>query len=235
MIIEVLYPEIGNLYGELANIDYLKRSAKDVKIINTSLNDKPSFLSHRVDLVYMGTMTESAQALAIEKLKTYVKDIKQAIEAGQRFLITGNALEIFGQKIIDEQTVTEGLGIFAFHTIRAMMKRYNSLYLGDYQDIKIVGFKSQFTTSYYGEEIEPLFITQRGAGFNKGETKEGIHYRNFMATYVIGPLLILNPLFLSSLLNEMKIEYDLAFREEALAAYQDRLKEYSDPKTGFYY
>lgn len=235
MIIEVLYPEVGNLYGELANIDYLKRSIHDAKIINTSLNDKPSFLSQKVDLVYMGTMTESAQELVIEKLSVYTEEIKRAIENGQRFLITGNALEIFGKRIIDEDTIIDGLGIFAFYTKRAMMKRYNSLYLGDYQGIKIVGFKSQFTTSYYEEDIKPLFVTKRGAGFNREETKEGIHYRNFMATYVIGPLLILNPLFTSFLLDESGAKYDLAFKDEAMAAYDERLKEYSDPKTGFYY
>ena len=28
MIIEVLYPEVGNLFGDLANISYLEKSVK---------------------------------------------------------------------------------------------------------------------------------------------------------------------------------------------------------------
>ena len=33
-----------------------------------------------------------------------------------------------------------------------------------YNDIKIVGFKSQFGHSFYDDEIEPLFDTIRGPG-----------------------------------------------------------------------
>ena len=236
MIIEVLYPANANLYGELANIRYLAKCVKDLKIISTSLNDEPSFIGEKVDLVYMGTMTESAQELIIEKLSHYKEVIKKAIANGQHFLITGNALEVFGKYIIDEDKKIEGLGIFAFHTQRAMMKRYNSLYLGNYEDIKIVGFKSQFTVSYYDDpSIQPLFNTLKGVGFNKEETKEGIKDHNFMATYVIGPLLILNPLFTQKLLDSLNVPYTLALKDDIMANYEERLKEYSDEATGFYY
>ena len=61
MKIEVLYPEIANLYGDLENIDYLKKSYPEIEISKTHLNDEPLFVSEKPDLVYMGTMTESAQ------------------------------------------------------------------------------------------------------------------------------------------------------------------------------
>ena len=63
--------------------------------------------------------------------------------------------------------------------------------------MKIVGFKSQFTHSYWedGTEASPLFMTERGPGLNPEIKEEGIRLNNFMATYVIGPLLILNPPF----------------------------------------
>ena len=57
-----------------------------------------------------------------------------------------------------------------------------------------------------------------------------------MATYVIGPLLILNPLFAKYILKEMGVNNPkIKFEKEAIEAYKIRLKEYSDPKTGFYY
>ncbi len=41
MKVEVLYPEVCNLYGDLMNIEYLKRSAGDIEIIDTSLKSVP--------------------------------------------------------------------------------------------------------------------------------------------------------------------------------------------------
>ena len=59
---------------------------------------------------------------------------------------------------------------------------------------------------------------------------------NFMGTYVIGPLLILNPPFTKRLLRDMGAgDVTLAFEKEAMEAYEARVKEYSDPNTGFYY
>ena len=238
MIVEFLYPEICNLYGEAFNVRYLEESVKDLKVIRTHLNDKPHFLlSDNVDLVYMGMMTESSQVLAIEKLKSYQKEIVEAIEKGQRFMITGNALEIFGNYIYDEEDKEkiEALKIFGFHTKRAKMKRYSSLFLGDFNDLKIVGYKSQFTKSYYDDEtLQPLFKTERGKAFNDEEkVKEGIRYKNFMATYLLGPLFIINPYFTKWLLEDIGAEFKLANEDAALDAYKARLKEYSDPNTGF--
>ena len=53
MKIEVLYPEIANLYGDLENIDYLKKSYPEIEISKTHLNDEPLFVSEKPDLVYM--------------------------------------------------------------------------------------------------------------------------------------------------------------------------------------
>ncbi len=68
------------------------------------------------------------------------------IDGGTAFLITGNALEIFGNFIEKEDgTRIEGLGIFDLYAKRQMMKRYNALYLGRFGEMEIVGFKSQFS------------------------------------------------------------------------------------------
>ena len=237
MIVEVLYPEICNLYGEGANVRYLEKSVEDLKIVNTNLNDKPCFISNNIDLVYMGAMTESSQKVAVDKLMPYKEEIKKAIEKGQRFLITGNALEIFGSYIEDvDEGKTECLDIFGFHTQREMTKRYSSLYLGKFNDLDIVGYKSQFTMSYYDKDLTPLFITKRGTAFNdREEIKEGIKYNNFMATYLLGPFLIINPPFTKWLLEDIGVNYQLSNEDAAYDAYNARVKEYSDPNIGFHY
>ena len=56
-----------------------------------------------------------------------------------------------------------------------MMKRFNSLYLGKYGDIDVAGYKSQFTHSFYDDSsLKPLFMTERGPGFNPEVKEEGI-------------------------------------------------------------
>ncbi len=55
MKIEVLFPEICNLYGDLQNIMYLKQCIENVEIINTSLNQEPYFVKEDVSLIYLGS------------------------------------------------------------------------------------------------------------------------------------------------------------------------------------
>lgn len=252
MRIEVLFPEICNLYGELFNIELIKKSCPDAEITETNLNDEPLFASETPDLIYMGTMSEKSQEMVIEKLSPYKDRISQLIASDAHFLITGNALEIFGEKIEDKDgTIVAGLGMFPFTTKRDMMNRFNSLYLGEFsvrpdsdspdsdELMKMVGFKSQFTHSYWKENAEtlaPLFETLRGPGLNPDIKGEGIRVNNFMATYVIGPLLVLNPPFAEYLMSECsgKAE-EITFRDAAYDAYDARVSEYSDEHTGFYY
>ena len=66
-----------------------------------------------------------------------------------------------------------------------------------------------------------------GIGINPESKLEGIHQNNFIATYVIGPLLILNPYFTLKLLKMMGVDKPkLAFEEEVLKAYEVRLKKF---------
>lgn len=239
MKIEVLFPEICNLYGELENVSYLEKSSKDVQIIRTSITDEPYFADNEPDLIYMGTMTENSQLMVIEKLGGYIDRIKELVDKGVHFLITGNALEVFGKYIEDaDGTKTECLGMIDIMTKRNMSNRFNSLYLGKFEDMDIVGFKSQFTHSYWcdGEDPAGLFETKRGPGLNPDIKEEGIRINNFMATYIIGPLLVLNPPFTEHLLKSCGISGAVvAFKKEAMDAYETRVKEFSDPKRGFYY
>ena len=162
MKIEYLFPEITGIFGDHANIDILKRTVPNAELVSTSLNSVPRFISEDIDLVYMGSMTELSQKIVIERLKKHKKDIVKEIEAGQNFLVTGNALEIFGNGIKDVGKFVfeenggpflEGLGIFNFDTERDMINKYISLWLGEYEGEKLTGLRSQFTRSFYREDI----------------------------------------------------------------------------------
>ncbi|UOO37650.1 hypothetical protein IZU99_10475 [Oscillospiraceae bacterium CM] len=236
MKIEILYPEICYLYGDLMNIEYLHRCLPEATVVRTGLKARPAFVDGNVDLVYIGSMTERAQELVIDALRPYTETINELIERGVIFLATGNALEIFIGRIENEDgSALEALGLFDLVAKRRMMNRYNALYLGKFGDVDIVGFKSQFAHAY-GEDGEALFETARGAGRNPGTKPEGIRKNNFMATYVLGPLLILNPPFTKYLLGLLGVpDRPLAYEAAAMDAYCLRLAEFSDPKRGFDY
>lgn len=237
MKIEVLYPEVANLYGEQSNIEYLIRSCPEAETVSTGLRETPKFLSEHVDLVYMGTMTEHAQIEVIKAFLPFKEALWDSIEHGTAFLITGNALEVFGKHIEDvEGETVRCLGLFDFHTTRDMLHRYNSLYIGKYEDLDVVGYKSQFTQSFYDKDYTPMFQTERGTGFNPEIKSEGLHYRNFMATYVIGPLFILNPQLMVRIMEELGVSgITPAFEKQAMEAYEARLNEYRDPSLSFIY
>ena len=236
MKIEILYPEICYLFGDLMNIEYLRRCVPETELIKTPLKTPPAFLTGDVDMIYLCSMTEDAQSLVADALRPYKERIEALIDSGTVFLVTGNALEVFIKSIEDEDgSQTEMLGLFDFTAKRQMLRRHNSLYLGKFGDIDIVGFKSQFAHAY-GDGTDALFETIRGVGRNPDVGPEGIRRNNFMATYVLGPLLVLNPPFTKYILALLGApDAPLVFEEAALKAYTLRLEEFNDPKRGFLY
>lgn len=235
MKIEVLYPELCNLYAELENPKYLAASC-GAELVYTSLGETPRFVREDIALVTMGTTTERGQEAVRDAFRPWLEDLKRRTEDGGVTLITGNAMEIFGKYIkTDNGQEIPMLGLFDIHSSRSFLQRYNALYLGTFEDIKVVGFKSQFGHSW-GNVGEGLFKTLRGAGLHPGESAEGVRTGNLMATYVQGPLLILNPLFSKKLLRMMGVPSPaLAHEEAAMDAYRARLAEFEDMKRGTVY
>ena len=228
MKIEILFPEFCNLFGDISNMKYLKKCLPDEEYIETSIEDEPAFVSQDVNFIYMGAMTERTQEKVIAKLKPYKKRIQELIEKNVIFLVTGNAIEIFGEYIENEDgSKIEALSIFDIYAKRDMMHRHNSIFLGKYEDIEIVGFKSQFTMAYGDNENTYFVKAEKGIGLNKESKLEGIKQNNFIGTYLIGPILILNPLFTKKLIQMLGVEKPtIAFEKETMDAYEQRLEEF---------
>lgn len=225
--IEILFPEFCNLYGDISNMKYLKKCMPKANFIETAFDEEPAFNNEKVNFIYLGPMTENRQEKVIQKLKPYKEKIEELIKENVIFLITGNAIEIFGKYIENEDgSKIEALGIFDTYAKRDMLHRHNSIFVGTWEDIELVGFKSQFTFSY-GENSENYFAkAEKGIGLNKESNLEGIQKNNFIATYLIGPILILNPYFTEKLIQKMGMEEpNLAFKEDLIQAYNQRLEE----------
>ena len=225
MKIEILFPELCNLYGDLANIKYLKKCLPDAEFIETSILDNPRFADDNIDLIYLGSMTEKTQEKVIEKLRPYTETIKKLINENINFLFTGNSFEILGQYIEQETgEKIECLGIINTFAKREMFNRYNGLYLGRFNEIELVGFKAQFSLSYGDNNDNYFSIAEKGIGINRNNNLEGIKINNFIGTYILGPILILNPLFTKYLLQQLGVESTkIAFEQVSFESYNQRL------------
>lgn len=230
MKIEILFPEICNLYGESANVLYLKKCMPDATFYETSINDEIRFINEDINLVYIGSFPDENMELIINKLKKDKDKIKEKLDNNQVFLATGNSFEIFSNYIIDNEKKIEGLNIFDFYVKKDYEKRHNSLFLGEFNGISIVGYKSQFSMSYNLKNNEFIKV-KKGIGLNDNDQNEGIHYKNFYGTYLLGPFLIINPYFTKHLLKQIGYKKKLIFEDEIIDAYNYRLKELENDKT----
>ncbi|MGN0613361.1 MAG: hypothetical protein ACI4JB_05610 [Porcipelethomonas sp.] len=236
IVIEELFPEVCNLFGDGGNMLYLKLCLPEAEYISTALNSTPYFAGHDVNMIYMGPMTENTQQLVIKRLTPYKQRIAELIEKGVIFLMTGNSHEIFGSRITDaDGTTVDCLGINDFHAERNMMKRFSGLVLGKYEDIEIAAFRAQFTEGFAGDGLSPFVQMTKGVPMNKKTFTEGYVRNNFYGTYLLGPLLVLNPYFTRKLICKLcGKERTLAFEPEVIRAYEARLADFKDKKVGIH-
>ena len=227
--IEILYPEFNNLFGDRGNCEYLCKKLKlagyEIEVTETSLYEKPAFISKDVDFLLIGPCAESAQLLQLEQMKNYKEEYKARIESEKVTLATGNAFELFGQYIEDANgNKTECLGLFGHYAKQFSRLRYNDNAVGQFENMQIVGFKNLLSHSY-GQLQYPFLKMIKGSGMNPETDIEGIHKNNFFSTYHTGPILPLNPSFsdyLIKLADENYVGVSLEFEEKA---YEKRIKE----------
>ena len=263
-VIEVLYPEYANQAGDNGNAMYLRACLPDAEFVETTHDDVPYFVGHAPSLILLCGMSEAQQEKTIELLMPYRDRLAELVDAGCPMLFTGNAPEVLGAKIVNpDGSEVAGLGILDFTTSRNMPERYHDVVIGDFvpapgeQTIKVVGFKIQFTQMEGLAASDEKYVTlsapdenhsgggcsqsffchnEVGFGLNKATKLEGFRKKNLMATWLIGPLLPLNPDFTRYLLDLIgEKNAPLAFEAEARAAYAERLKTFRQPGMGLAY
>lgn len=231
MKLEYLYPELGNLYGDSANMRYLRQCLPEAEYVETHLCETPAFVSDpQVAFLYSGPMTERGQGIALEALRPYASALSERLHSGLHGLFTGNSMELLGKKITAEDASLEGLGIVEIQSHRTLAKRYNGFFLGNADGVEITAFNSRFSHSIPGAGLNGFAKVTRGIGLDPDCAYEGYRIGNFIGTYLLGPLLVLNPLFTQRLLASLGTKAQPAFFTEALQAYEARLTEFRDSR-----
>ena len=232
MKLEYLYPELGNLFGDGANMRYLRKCLPEAEYVETGLTDEPAFVSDTdVRFVYCGPMTERGQRMALPALRPYASAMEKRINDGCCFLFTGNSLELAGKRIETADDVLEGLCLFDFTSRQDLNKRYNGFFLGKCNDLEITAFNSRFSHSHPGADTEGFATVIRGMGLEEGCPFEGVRRNNFVGTYLLGPLLVLNPLLTQKLLVKLGAKTpEPLFFAAAMEAYEKRKAEFKDKR-----
>lgn len=229
IVIELLYPEFNNLFGDRGNAEYLiarlKKAGYEYEIIETNLYEEPNFVNCETDILLIGPCTEKSQLLELQELKKYADALKGRIENGGVTLATGNAFELFGEYIENPKgEKVECLGFYPYYAKQFSRLRYNDNAVGEFNGMNITGFKNLLSHTY-GENPHPFLTMKKGIGMNKDTKAEGIHENNFFATYHIGPLLPLNPDFTTYLLKLCDEEFSCEPLQYEKTAYDKRIKE----------
>jgi lipid II isoglutaminyl synthase (glutamine-hydrolysing) len=238
LTIEMLFPEIANLHGDNANIDYLVQCRPDARVIRTGLTDTPAFVDRPVDLVYLGPLTEKGQLKAIDRLRPHRDRVGALIESGAHLLFTHNAVEVLGSRIRNDEMGYDvpGLGLLELEATLSMFGRYSGKVMGVVPEVgaefPVVGYKSQFSMVTAAEALPGFLTADRGIGRNRATRVEGVRAGNLIGTSLIGPLLVNNPHLTRALLARLDPETEpvLAHEELALAAYDQRLADFRDAR-----
>lgn len=226
-----LYYDLMNLYGEYANVSALERYLRqqDIEVITDkrSLGDEIDFSQY--SFIYIGSGTEAKQLIALSDIKRHKDALKEAFEKGAVILATGNAFELFGQKIISpDKTETQALDFFDFCTEVTDKQRV----LLDQVCIcpggkKTVGFINK--ASQIRGVKNPMFVVTRGEGNSDGDKNEGIIEKTFFGTHLTGPCLVKNPhiaeFFVRMLCEKEGKEFKGLSCEYEMKSYEINLRE----------
>ena len=150
-------------------------------------------------------------------------------------LIGGNgALYAIRRNLYTELPVKKSVMDDFFITTKILQKGYFCTFVASAIGTEqLTGFKSQFSM-LYGQNNENYFVkVDRGIGINRESKLEGYKDHNLFVTQILGPILPLNPEFCEYLISLTGEKATAAFKEEAMDAYNQRVKEFSDPKIKF--
>jgi len=227
-----LYYDLMNLYGEVGNINALVSTFDEqdmtCEVDKLTIGDKMNLSKY--DIIYMGQGSEDNQLIVLDDILKH-KDVWENAIVKEKFIIcTGNSYELFG-KYIEKTTGKKYkcLNIFNFYA-KELDERIKGeqVFECEFFSDPIIGFQNR--QCVMSNKENHLFTVINGHAENYKTKYEGIHYKNFFGTYLIGPLLIRNPhltnYIVKSILNKKNIDYIPITNTLDFKAYNEFVKNF---------
>ena len=199
-----LYYDLMNLYGEIGNIMALVKTFDeqniDCVVDKLTIGDKMNLSKY--DIIFIGQGSEENQLIVLEDILKHKETLENAIENNKYVICTGNAYEMFGKYIEKNGKKHKCLNIFDYYS-KEIDERIKSEQVFECSLVKdpIIGFQNR--QCVMNNKSNHLFSVINGHAVNYKTKFEGIHYKNFFGTYMIGPLLIRIPHFTNYIVKDI--------------------------------
>jgi CobQ-like glutamine amidotransferase family enzyme len=211
-----LYPNLLNLYGDTGNVKCLVKRAENrgitVKVHNFSDDNKEDLT--KGDIFFMGGGSDRSQQLVYKDFLQHKEVLKEVIEDNKVVLAVCGGYQLLGAEYIDKNgNCLSGLNILDYTTKSSDKKRIiGNIIIKTNLDIEpktIVGFENHGGRTY--SRYDALGDVLVGQGNNEDDKIEGVVYKNYIGTYLHGPILPKNPhladyLILKALQNKYDID-----------------------------
>lgn len=234
-----LYYDLMNLYGDNGNIKAIKYQLENqgLKTVVDFLTIDDNIDFDKYDLLYLGPGTYDNQKIILKDLMKYQKNIKRFIDDDKFVIATGNALELFGKSI---KTLygknIKALNIFDFESEETELRLVGET-VATCNSLKkeVIGFQNQ--NSIITKLKNPWFELSKGIGSNVNSNIEGINYKNFYGTYMIGPILVRNSELLELICKKLILQKNKDFKFKSFnvtlenKAYNEYIKNYLTKKV----
>jgi len=203
-----LYYDLMNLYGESGNVRALKKFIErqdiNAEVYSITVGDNIDFTKY--DFYYIGAGTFENFKIVLNDLQNYKTKIKNAIEKNKMFLLTGNAMELFGKKIrLESGKSLECLGIFNYQSYTVPERILGNAF---YKFDKLPKNRGNQMIGFLNRNTEMVYTENRMFGF-----ADNTNYKNFFAMNMIGPVLIRSPYFTNYLIERLFEDKGLEYKE----------------------
>jgi len=226
-----LYYDLMNLYGEHGNVLCLTHHLEEhnIKVITHyfSIDDDIDF--EKYDIFYIGSGSKEAFSIVLEDILKRKEKIEEAISNNKFFLVTGNALDLFGKSYHTLNEIEmETLDILEYEAFETDFRIVGEqTFLHSKIEEELIGFVNRNSVLKFVKE-KHLFEVVNGTGYVPKSIVEGIWKKNFYGTYLLGPIFIRNPYFTEYIVKEILSQKHIPYKEYKepveIKAYQEYKK-----------
>ncbi len=203
-----MYSDILNTYGDVGNIRIIKQRCLwrniGVNIHSFTKGKNNIFNPENTDIVLIGGGSDYGQTLVSKHLLKQRSLLEEYIESGGVILAICGSYQMFGNKYVDvDKNPIPCLEILDIETVSSENRLTGNIILENNLNLNpktIVGFENHGGRTYHN--YTPLGDVKIGIGNNEEDGTEGIVYKNFIGTYLHGPLLPKNPHLADKLILE---------------------------------
>ena len=208
-----MYPDILNLYGDIGNLISIKQRCIwrgiDANIENHTINNEVAI--EEADMILIGGGSDNGQNIVSKRLLKKRNELKNFIDDEKVILAISSSYQMFGNSYItDNNEKVPCLEIFDIETINQRDRLTGNIIIENNLNLEpkeIVGFENHRGRIYHN--YKPLGSVTLGHG-KELEKNEGMIYKNFIASYLHGPLLPKNPHLADyMILNTLKNKYNI--------------------------